>query len=645
MDFTREQVLDKIYEALIKIDTYLIDLDKSATITLKGLYGFVFESSFVGKKVVLNVKSGGTPKLTIDYANSGFNNSAEKSRFRKTVMLHLNNAVYEVFNNISTSLEVTTLLHFNNINHAVPIIRTNNPSRIEILPLYVLKDNDNTRDVISRLSDYENKMNDFELMALLFSLDGLNNFTNVKLNDANVLYDPDLDILLKDKREVTPSKGLQLAGVVRTVLSGQFATRLKTDYFYPYVSVVLPKCFNESTHNVSLEAALSNDIIETFYGAPVGCRIGDNPLKYRVVTSRSFLKLHRTTSQQSGIDILVLKHLDGFLLANDFRHSDAQVIEREPGVFMYKKELNGLLYKYFKRDLKGTGLLLPLDDVDNITKNLLNTNATHPQHYLTAINSFNYAPQSFNFLKGDKDDSNLYMGLEIELADGGRDKDNAAAFATLLTKGTPYAYIMSDGSLTQGFETATMPATLKGHRKHYDYKRAFEFAKDLGYTNDNCGLHVHVNKNFFTDTVAAFALLSDILEGLWDKGVTTVARRGSTHYSERPAEKSAFRQYYGKETTLSEFLSYADSFYASGEQKYFAIRTTKNTFEFRIAKGTLYEEEVYTMLEFVNNICHYVNKIIKDIEGKSTLLINVSMLDIVDFMPTVELKKLFKGGL
>jgi hypothetical protein len=62
----------------------------------------------------------------------------------------------------------------------------------------------------------------------------------------------------------------------------------------------------------------------------------------------------------------------------------------------------------------------------------------------------------------------------------------------------PWFYLKHDGSLDNGFELVTEPASYEAHKKLLPWKKVLEFMKGQGIDSDDtstCGLHVHVNKN------------------------------------------------------------------------------------------------------------------------------------------------------
>lgn len=221
------------------------------------------------------------------------------------------------------------------------------------------------------------------------------------------------------------------------------------------------------------------------------------------------------------------------------------------------------------------------------------------------IKLFNYVPKEFNFHRTELDDNqeynNLYMGIELEIDRGGESEDNAKFIQEFL--GDNNCYIMHDGSLKDGLEIVTHPCTLNYH-KSLPYEELFEQLVGKGYKSHNtqtCGLHVHVNRDFFGDnpTIQDLCItkILYLLEKHWDK-VKLLARRDSNGYAQR--------FFMNEQDSMFDLLAKAkrsDSYF--GSSKYKTVNLLhKNTIEFRLFKGTLKYETLIATLEFVRNLVY-----------------------------------------
>ncbi len=98
----------------------------------------------------------------------------------------------------------------------------------------------------------------------------------------------------------------------------------------------------------------------------------------------------------------------------------------------------------------------------------------------------------------------LFVGVELELADGGEDEDNAAAIIDAAGYFPNQSLICEhDGSLSHGFELISTTADVDYHINDYGWESAMAEALALGYTSHDagcCGLHVHMDRAYFADS-------------------------------------------------------------------------------------------------------------------------------------------------
>lgn len=102
----------------------------------------------------------------------------------------------------------------------------------------------------------------------------------------------------------------------------------------------------------------------------------------------------------------------------------------------------------------------------------------------------------------------LFMGWELEI-DRKEWRANTEYDAERIVGAAGYDIDESivcenDGSLEYGFELISSTATLDYHLKHYGVNDLMEKAVELGYISHNagtCGLHVHVDRKYFTDAM------------------------------------------------------------------------------------------------------------------------------------------------
>ena len=112
------------------------------------------------------------------------------------------------------------------------------------------------------------------------------------------------------------------------------------------------------------------------------------------------------------------------------------------------------------------------------------------------IFSYSYKPEPIFY----GEDSNLFIGVELELDDGGQNRRNAKELTDIANFNDRYIYIKADGSLDEGFEIVTHPMTLQFHMEKMPWKELTKEALRMGYRSHKamtCGLHCHVNRTYF----------------------------------------------------------------------------------------------------------------------------------------------------
>lgn len=258
---------------------------------------------------------------------------------------------------------------------------------------------------------------------------------------------------------------------------------------------------------------------------------------------------------------------------------------------------------------------------------------------LKSRNPYNYKREELRFLKEDADGDNpLYMGVELEIDDGGTSSVNAEILGSALTDYKPYVLVKHDGSLVKGQEVVTVPATLRAHlnNDNFKYMRFFEVAKALGYTgskNDTAGMHIHVSKDFFTYPEFAYAIMIHFVDSNW-RSVVKVARRDTNRFCRRIDVPKLTRNDFDSGITLAKLQGFAADLRRiyeeyMGNGKYSAINYNYDapTIEFRFFKSTLNYVEYMATLEFVDALCRIANELsikyaemLNGVEIKSELL-------------------------
>lgn len=195
----------------------------------------------------------------------------------------------------------------------------------------------------------------------------------------------------------------------------------------------------------------------------------------------------------------------------------------------------------------------------------------------------------------------LYMGVELEIDEGGESDNQAQKLLEVANSETERIYCKHDGSLNDGFEVVSHPMTLAYHMEKMPWQAVLEKAKQLDYRSHQaktCGLHVHVNRTAFADNIAeqeeVIARILYFFEKHWEE-LLKFSRR--TH---RQMEQWANR--YGYKDSPMEILDTAKKGFRGF--RYTAVNLTNaNTIEFRLFRGTLRYSSFISALQLIDRIC------------------------------------------
>lgn len=195
-----------------------------------------------------------------------------------------------------------------------------------------------------------------------------------------------------------------------------------------------------------------------------------------------------------------------------------------------------------------------------------------------------------------------HYGIELEIDDGGEIDNNARQIMDIVNYPKEHIYCKHDGSLNDGFEIVSHPATLDYHLNNIAWDKIMHKARQLGYyshTARTCGLHIHINRAALGTSVEeqenTIGRIVFFFEKFWDK-ILRFSRR-----TEYQANHWASR-YGGNTENPKETLKSAKS---SGLGRYTAVNL-ENTFtvELRIFRGTLRYKTFVATLQFVDKLCN-----------------------------------------
>lgn len=213
------------------------------------------------------------------------------------------------------------------------------------------------------------------------------------------------------------------------------------------------------------------------------------------------------------------------------------------------------------------------------------------------IEDYGYKPDPIFYGKGQP-----HYGVELEIDCGGERDSSAKELDEIANYPYEHLYFKHDGSLDDGFEIVSHPATLDYHLHNIKWAEVMKRARELKYlshTARTCGLHVHINRAALGKTVEeqenTIGRIVFFFEKFWDN-ILRFSRR-----TEGQANRWAAR-YGGVIENPKETLKNAKS---AGLGRYTAVNL-ENTFtiELRIFRGTLRYETFVATLQFVDKLCH-----------------------------------------
>lgn len=227
-------------------------------------------------------------------------------------------------------------------------------------------------------------------------------------------------------------------------------------------------------------------------------------------------------------------------------------------------------------------------------------------HRAVRIREYSYKPEPI-FQRMDIENGNvpecIYMGVELEV-DHGNNRD--ACVSDIASEYQSNLYIKRDGSLDNGFEIVTHPATLGYHMNRFPWRHVCDTAVRYDFKSHNtstCGLHVHVNRtclgNVSDERDLSIAKIALLMERFWDPIVKFTRRdSGALNRWSRKVELDLVRG--ESESKMAEKIA------NNTDDRYVALNLcNRHTIEFRIFRGTLKRSTIMATLQFVHNIVDY----------------------------------------
>lgn len=193
-------------------------------------------------------------------------------------------------------------------------------------------------------------------------------------------------------------------------------------------------------------------------------------------------------------------------------------------------------------------------------------------------------------------EGNRLLGVELEVDEGGKDNSNAKEVIEIM--GEDHVYCKHDGSLRDGFEIVSHPATLDYHIQSMNWGEVLDYLRDEGYESHDagtCGLHVHLSRRGFGDIEEeqelGIAKILYFFERHWDK-IVKFSRRTPSQLDEWAA-----RYLRSEPKSPDAVLDYAKS----DMSRYRCVNLCNHsTVEVRVFRGSLIYETFIATLQFCN---------------------------------------------
>ena len=229
-----------------------------------------------------------------------------------------------------------------------------------------------------------------------------------------------------------------------------------------------------------------------------------------------------------------------------------------------------------------------------------------------SVHEYGYKPTPIFLQEIDEENSTeplLYMGVELE-TDGGYRSD--------VSDDNAWVYYKEDGSLSdEGIEIVSHPATLGFHENQLGWDDICSEFISQGYRShqtDCCGLHVHVNRDFFGASGAErdmhIAKVVLLVNRFYDSHLEKFCRRSSAQWARKLCVKPRASE---SDSEIASDIRTA----AENAGRYVAVNLqNRNTIEFRIFRGTLKVSTLYATIEFVDTLCRFAKHIsLRDVDN------------------------------
>jgi len=210
----------------------------------------------------------------------------------------------------------------------------------------------------------------------------------------------------------------------------------------------------------------------------------------------------------------------------------------------------------------------------------------------TAIHSYSYKPTPTFFGKLNNK-KQFFLGVELETESKGNCKQTCAEEINDISD---LFYLKRDSSIDNGFEVVTHPFTFEWHNKQRSvFEELLETLKNNGfrsYNTSTCGIHIHITKSYLSGLDLAKLQLFFCQN---EEFIKTISQRQASKLESWGKIKKDKKEIYDSSKKKG------------GKGRYTAINLQNyHTVEFRIFRGTLFNNSFFKNIEFVVAICKFV---------------------------------------
>lgn len=236
------------------------------------------------------------------------------------------------------------------------------------------------------------------------------------------------------------------------------------------------------------------------------------------------------------------------------------------------------------------------------------------------IHDYNYRPDPI-FRSVEGENTKLYFGIEIEteVSRGGMDITACSEYAVRLEHEYDLAYLKHDGSLNNGFEIVTHPASHAYYKKEDNpLWETLETLRQRPYTmkswdTGTCGLHIHISRAGFSSGSHQHRFLQLVYSN--PEFYSTLAGREASHWAKFDDVVRAEREFdpWGNRLGYKQWRSYKHKLAghnSNHSDRYSAVNTlNRHTLEMRIFRGTINSNTVKAAIDLAHASVEYTREL------------------------------------